>query len=141
MGIYQAPQESLPAMTLKDISNADKMWQNAKDNAGSEKALARVERSELCWRFWKANVERGEFSLLHGFSNVLSAREQLYNDLVDNGVTILGEGGNRTLTTDPELYLLTPPRDWDDERIGNVVLRWFAPLLVRIYRFIQEKRA
>ncbi|MBQ6164158.1 MAG: DUF4838 domain-containing protein [Clostridia bacterium] len=139
MGIYQAPQESLPAMTLKDISDADEMWLNAKENAGSEKALARVERSEICWRFWKANNNKGEFAFTKGFVKVLDAREQLYNDLVENGVTILGEGGNRALTTERQQYLLTPPREWDDERIGNVFVRWLAPLLLWMYQMCKDR--
>ncbi len=139
MGIYQGSRETLPAMTAKDISHVDALWQTAKDRAGSEEALARVVRSELCWRYWKANNKKAEFSIWRGFKNRLAAKEALYNDFVANGIAVLGEGGNRQLTADRKQYLLAPPRDWDDDWIDNFLVRWLAPLLLRLYDLCREK--
>ena len=110
----------------------------------NEEQRANIERSELCWRWWKANAAKGEFSHL----NLRRAdnQEQLYHDLLDAGVTILQEFTYEDLTAiDRDVIRYAPPDFWhvgaedDAEAQGfikvNKLVEKFPPVLA-VYGYI-----
>ena len=82
-------------MTRKDVQICDAHWQAAKEMAASEKETERIERSELSWRVWKCANVRGEFSPLNGISTHAGNLNRLYTDLLNFGVTTMGEHEHR----------------------------------------------
>lgn len=65
----------------EDIENANILWQNAKNEAESEEQLKNIQRSEICWRYWKGyNVCNEE------------ENEQLIADMKAMGITKTNEG-------------------------------------------------
>ena len=52
LSIYQTMGETL-GFTKEDISNADELWENAKNAAETEEHLNNIKRSEISWRYWK----------------------------------------------------------------------------------------
>ena len=87
--IYNGSKQSL-TLTDREVGMIDRCWSQAKD-AADPTQLARIERSEASWRFWKASRNKGEFSLLN--PDRFEEREKLFNDLQALGVTTLSEGG------------------------------------------------
>lgn len=78
--IYVNMNETL-GFSDEDIAKADSLWENAKAQAENETFLKRIERSELCWRYWK------------GFNDYNKAEgDQLINDLKAFGITMVNEG-------------------------------------------------
>ena len=71
--------------TLKEF---DEMWEKAIAEAENEWQKENVRRSQLCWRYWKANVKRGEFSALNE-SKRIAENEKLYNDMVHFNISSL----------------------------------------------------
>lgn len=104
-GIYVKMTDTL-SLTKEEIATCDSFWSEAKAvTADDTAALARVERSELCWRFWKACNKESEFAGLGAFKE----NRQLYLDIRDLGTTQYCEGSsvfadyNKTLTyTNPD---------------------------------------
>ncbi len=104
-GIYVKMTETL-SLTKEEITTCDSFWSEAKAvTADDTAALARIERSELCWRFWKACNKESEFAGLGAFKE----NRQLYLDIRDLGTTQYCEGSsvfadyNKTLTyTNPD---------------------------------------
>lgn len=78
--IYDPMYETL-GFTDDDIEKADSLWVKAKEEAGNEAHLKNIERSEICWRYWKGfNVfDRGE-------------GEKLIADMKALGITKVSEG-------------------------------------------------
>ncbi len=80
LGIYVNMRETL-GFNKADIEKADLLWENAKTQAENEAFLQRIERSEICWRYWKAyNKYNKEDS------------EKLISDIKAFGITIINEG-------------------------------------------------
>ena len=89
----------------------DTCWRLAKKEAAEETQLANIERSELSWRWYKANAMKGEFSVLNPmrFKN----KEQLYHDLLNSGVTRFSEFISEDLTQiDPDVIRYEIPDRW-----------------------------
>ena len=64
-----------------DIAKADLLWENAKNEAENDSQLKNIERSEICWRYWKAfNAYDKE------------ANEKLVSDMTELGITKISEG-------------------------------------------------
>ena len=92
------------------VAQIDLYWKLAKKLANEEQ-LANIERSELSWRWWKANAAKGEFSHLN--LRRADRQEELYHDLLDAGVTILQEFTYEDLTAlDRDLVRYAPPDLW-----------------------------
>ena len=51
--IYHTMDKTL-GFTDEDIEKADLFWENAKNEAENDTQLKNIERSEICWRYWKA---------------------------------------------------------------------------------------
>ncbi|MBQ5969907.1 MAG: DUF4838 domain-containing protein [Clostridia bacterium] len=84
----------------------DGYWAYAKRHAGSEEALAHLARSEISWRYWKADVGYGEFA---GMWLGKAARQQLHDDILASGATQAREGYGITFIDD---YMYHPTRYW-----------------------------
>ncbi|MBQ8016456.1 MAG: DUF4838 domain-containing protein, partial [Clostridia bacterium] len=47
------PMEDTLDFSADDIVKADELWQNAKNEAETDEHLSNINRSEICWRYWK----------------------------------------------------------------------------------------
>ena len=132
-GIFQRANLSLPKLMPRDVTRCDALWKTAKEQAQDETYRARVERSELCWRYWKASNYRKEFSLLRSPFRRMQARDALYNDIVAYGNTCIGETTRkRELSACPALHLLRTPFGWStlyDAEFWNKI----SPYVEKIY--------
>ena len=125
------------------VAQIDLYWALAKRKANEEQR-ANLERSELSWRWWKANAAKGEFSHLN-FRRA-DRQEELYQDLLDAGVTLLQEFVYEDLTAiDRDVIRYAPPDLWhvgaenDEQTQGfikaNKLVEKFPPLFA-IYGYI-----
>ncbi|MBR6314572.1 MAG: DUF4838 domain-containing protein [Clostridia bacterium] len=125
------------------VARIDLYWALAKKKANEEQ-LANIERSELSWRWWKANAAKREFSHLN--PRRADRQEELYHDLLDAGVTILQEFTYEDLTAiDRDLIRYAPPDLWhvgaENEEIAqgfiqaNKLVEKFPPLFA-IYGYV-----
>ena len=90
----------------------DALWENAIEEAETEWQKENVRRSQLCWRYWKANVKKGEFSSLNELKRI-DENEKLYNDMVHFGISTLMISNARhtgKLTDDPDFVAV--PSEW-----------------------------
>ncbi|MBR3596568.1 MAG: DUF4838 domain-containing protein [Clostridia bacterium] len=78
--IYVSMPETL-GFDKKDIEKADLLWENAKAQAENETFLQRTQRSEICWRYWKAYNKYDK-----------KEAEKLIADIKDFGITMVQEG-------------------------------------------------
>ena len=95
--------------TLKEF---DGYWENAIAEAETEWQKENVKRSQLCWRYWKANVKRGEFCPLNEIRRI-EENKKLYNDMVHFEISTLMIGNPRhtgKLTENPDFYAV--PAEW-----------------------------
>ncbi len=105
------------ATTVLDIDYTtlkkyDELWENAIAAAQTDWQKENVKRSQLCWRYWKANMKRGEFSPINEFRRI-EENEKLYNDMVHFGISTLMISNNRhtgKLTDTPDFYSV--PAEW-----------------------------
>ena len=92
LGIYVNGKKSL-RFGAREVAVVDGCWAEAKRAAATAEQQTRVARSELSWRYWKACVNRGEFSLWN--PERFAEKERLFDDLQSFGVTTISEGGDR----------------------------------------------
>ena len=108
-GIY-AMMEDVFSLNAIEVSKCDKLWEQAKEAvADDETLLARVERSEISWRYVKACHRWGEF---RGVIRGKDARIQLHDDLFAADVTMFNEVTQLTEDSFDELYMYGPARFW-----------------------------
>ncbi len=88
--IYFGSKQSL-TLTNRQIETIDACWEIAKKAAADERQLARVERSEISWRYWKANMRKSEFSLWN--PNRFEEKQRLFDDIRASGAMTISEGG------------------------------------------------
>ena len=88
-----ATSQSTLRMSRCKIDEVDAMWQKAKDGANTPEQLENVQRSELCWRYWKACSKVGEFSIFDQDKRI-AENEKLFNDFQKFGITRLCESKN-----------------------------------------------
>ncbi len=112
--IYGSWAVMRPIMSA-EVSVIDSLWKNAKLAAKTGEQFANLKRSELSWRWWKANAAKGEFSHLNPKRG--DRQDELYQDLLDAGVTILQEFENEDIREiDKEVIRYAPPDYW---HVGN----------------------
>lgn len=103
--------------TVLDIDNKtlkeyDELWENAISEAETEWQKENVKRSQICWRYWKANMKRGEFSALNE-SRRIAENEKLYNDMVHFEISSLMIGNVRhTGRLDENPDFKSVPAEW-----------------------------
>ncbi len=106
LGIYAHVDSALTLRIKKsDVGMIDEMWQKAKDGAQTEWQKENVERSEICWRYWKANMCYGEFE----GETRLESNQKLYEDFQRFGITRIHEGEGK-LSPNPDLTMV--PQRW-----------------------------
>lgn len=137
LSISQKPEQSLPGITAKEIKRCDELWKNAEAMAENETYLNRIQRSELCWRFWKCANRKVEFSHLRPIHVWMSAQENLYNDYRIFGVTAFGEYIGRDVSDCEALYLLRRPTKWV-ERYEENYWELLSPIVVKLYNAITD---
>ena len=128
--IYEHPSSSL-RLTDRQIAQIDNLWKAAKDAAATEEQLANITRSEICWRFWKSSVNRGEFSILN--PKRFDLREELYEDVKASGATTISEGGNNDYL-DCLCVRYIPANEWNQfeaDESGAKARLFFGKLLER----------
>ncbi len=96
----------------KTLKEYDELWENAISEAETEWQKENVKRSQICWRYWKANFKRGEFSALNE-SKRLTENEKFYNDLLYFNISSLMIANARhtgRLTDTPDFKAV--PAEW-----------------------------
>ena len=78
--IYDPMYETL-GFTDDDVKKADNLWKNAKKEVENDQHLKNIERSEICWRYWKC------FNFFDKTEN-----EKLVADLKALGINKVNEG-------------------------------------------------
>ena len=102
----------------------DTLWERAKACA-TEEQLERIKRSEISWRYWKADAGMLEFAgIFHG----RNARIRLHDDIIATGATKAAESAGLTFAED---YMYIPVRYW-----FGVSLNAFDDFLLKVRRFI-----
>lgn len=89
LGIGASPAASFK-FTEREVAQMDSYWADAKKAAETDAQLARVNRTELSWRFWKGSEGKGEFSVLN--PKRFDEKQKLFEDLQDYGVKQISEG-------------------------------------------------
>lgn len=131
LSIYMDMDDTL-SFNAKDIRKADELWAGAKELAkNNQVALANIERSELCWRYWKCCNQKAEFAK---FSTRGEKSEELYNDVVAAGTTRFCEGKDNYLDK-PQNFTVLDGEYW---RKGNAPMNFFDWLLIRILELIER---
>ena len=115
LGIYYSPKDSM-RFTNREVAVIDRCWTDAMREAESDTQREHVARSEVSWRYWKASVNKGEFSLLN--PDFFVEKEQLFADLQSFGVTTLSEGGYRDYL-DCACIKYAPPSQWNQYEAGE----------------------
>lgn len=100
--IYVSMTNTL-SLTKDEVAQCDTFWANAKEITTDAAALARIERSELCWRFWKACNKESEFAGL-----AFKENRQLYLDTLAVGTIQYSEGNSTFAQLNPITTFLTP---------------------------------
>lgn len=90
LGIYYSPKDTM-RFTNREVGRIDCLWADAAEAAETQQQKEHVARSELSWRFWKAGVNKGEFSLLN--PERFEERKRLFIDLKTFGALTISEGG------------------------------------------------
>ena len=96
----------------KTLKEYDKLWEDAISEAETEWQKENVRRSQICWRYWKANFKRGEFSALNE-SKRIAENEKFYNDLLHFNISSLMIANARhtgRLTDTPDFKAV--PAEW-----------------------------
>ena len=128
--IYQSSRDSLH-LTDRKVAKIDGYWKAAKQAAETDAQRANVERSGISWRYWKANAQKGEFSLAN--PKRFDEKVRLYEDIKAGGATTLSEGGwGRYLECAAVRY--AAPDDWNSYSEDETATKWinyFGRLLER----------
>ena len=136
LNLEQDARYSLPGITVSEVNRCNELWELAKSEAENDQQLARINRSELCWRYWKCANIRCEFSRLQHPYLWMKANKDLYNDFVEMGVTRLGERAKHDLSSNDLRHLTRRIYTWItlyDEPIWDAI----NPYAVKFYEFLE----
>ncbi len=97
---------------FSDVKKIDKWWENAKNAAKTDQQKENVERSEICWRYWKASLARGEFNAFN--PKLEEEYKKLYDDFQRFGITRLQEDFDMVMAENPDFTM--PPYRWMVEK-------------------------
>ncbi len=79
-------------LSAKEIAYCNDLWQKAALLAEDEESYNNVLRSELAWRYWKAQNKRDEFSRIKNYDSWKDEHEALYNDYKKHGISLIRHG-------------------------------------------------
>ncbi|MBQ1553445.1 MAG: DUF4838 domain-containing protein [Clostridia bacterium] len=99
----------LHGVTKNDVKDIDALWENAIlkcENADNYDAAARVRRSQLSWRYYKACNGLGEFRHDLAVGRWTKANTELFEDLKTSGATNYDESKQMPDSVSPLLYPL-----------------------------------
>ncbi len=133
--IYLGANHSLQ-LTDREIYKIDECWNAAKREAATKEQKANVIRSEISWRFWKASMNKSEFSILN--PNRFEEKQKLYRALRAHGVTTLSEGGYGDYY-DCICIKYAPADEWnayEADEIGAKTRRFFSRILERFVHLL-----
>ncbi len=108
-------QESyLTFLTFPDnrVKECDALWEKAKAAEKTEAQAEQLRRSEISWRYWKCAHYRSEFSIFQHPYLWMKARNDLYEDMVDMGITRMGERAQHDLSHNACLRLFRSITTW-----------------------------
>ena len=136
MTIWYGSWACMRPLTTATAVRVDAYWAAAKVLA-NETQRENLERSELSWRWWKANAGKNEFSFFSPFRP--AEMERLYNDLLDHGVVVFQEFTYEDLNAiDKDVIRYAIPDKWhvgveDEEDVSeniriNKLVEIFPPL-------------
>jgi len=91
-----------------EIDYVNSLWVKAKEKAQSDYYLTNVRRSELSWRYWKANNRFSEYSIAGNPLGWYDENKKLYADFQEFGVKRIREA--RLMSDNPQLWQI--PRLW-----------------------------
>lgn len=113
LGIFEKATKTLPGMSNSEVKRCDELWEKAIAMAQTERQREELIRTEICWRYWKCANRKSEFSRLRFMYNWMTAQDELYDDLVEHGVEIIGEAGRvRNLSTIEMTHHFRIPFKW-----------------------------
>ena len=92
------------------IAQCDVWWDAAEKAATDAAQLARIQRSRIQLRYYKATMHLGEFSYLNSFSSIWDRGEKLYDDMQRMGVNYICQG--RTLNDRDKVFFILNPNKW-----------------------------
>lgn len=128
---------SLPGMMPWEVSRCDELWELAKQEAQTEEQLAQILRSEICWRYWKCANKRSEFSLFQSPYLQMKANQELYEDLVDLGITRMGERPGHDLSDNELRHYTRRIYTWItlyDEPVWDAI----NPIMINLYNVMEK---
>lgn len=121
MPIYDQVDDMYASLKNKDIKYIDSLWKSARLAAGTDYQKEKVLRSEISWLCWKSEAKKGEFSRLQLPSVWMNANKELYERLVDAGVTMLSEGSDRFIydCENTDYVSASNPYFWKQSKLDN----------------------
>ncbi len=135
--LEQDARFSLPGITFAEVKRCNELWKLAKSAAENDYQLGRINRSELCWRYWKCANMRCEFSRLQHPYLWMKANKDLYNDFVAMGVTRLGERTGHDISSNDLRHLTRRIYTWItlyDEPIWDAI----NPYAIKLYEILEK---
>ena len=132
LGIYQETAKNL-TLSLHQIYLIDKYFEQAKQNAKTDEQLFNIGRAELSWKFWKANANKGEFSLLN--PGRYNEKQKLHDMLIKYDVHMFNEGGEYDDYRDCISVRNTRPDEWgmyEEGESGAMARNFFAAILEKL---------
>lgn len=103
----QMSSDSVLYLNRNQIDYCNSLWADAFDKASTADEITHLRLSEISWRYWKACKKIQEFSRFQHPDKWQASNEQLYNDMVELGISRIREGGNGKLTDTPD-FTKTP---------------------------------
>ena len=91
-----------------EIDYINNLWAKAKEKAQDKTHLDNVRRSELSWRYWKANNRFSEYSIAGNPFGWYGENKKLFADFKEFGVKRIREA--RLMSDAPQLWQI--PRLW-----------------------------
>lgn len=135
--IYKEPYKTMGDLSRKQIKECDELWEKALEAAETEEQRAQIERSQLCWRYWKCANEKSEFSVFRSPYKKIKARDELYNDLISHGVKKIGESwtGDKALSECAMLHYKGEPSEWTVSHEKDIYFK-LNPYAVKLYNIM-----
>lgn len=132
LSIYQGSKDCL---TLKgyQVAEIDSLFEKAKAAAATDEYFANIERTELSWKYWKANAKTSEFSLTN--PNRFKEKQNLYDLMIKYDIHMLGEGNEYNDFRDCISVKYATPDEWnmyEPGEIGAETRNFFGDILEKL---------
>jgi|LSQX01.2.fsa_nt_gb hypothetical protein len=113
--IYHSCKDSMQ-LTNRKVKIIDKYWATAYNEAETDMHRANIYRSEMSWRYYKADTGKGEFSSLN--TARFDETQKLYDDLIAHGVATISECSRNDML-DCAAVRYVKPHQWDGFEEGD----------------------